>query len=153
MTKPPAWKMLGGRERLRVSIDVHPCHESMVSMAVLYRGDGRYQILGRVIKGRPASRSQIPGILICFIPHYGQRGIGVSNARSGRQATTILHSKARILSQPMYLIAAWISSRAMPIVLFPKLTVTTNRVDSGNTPRDSYHAGPLARVSYHSVSR
>lgn len=52
-------------------------------------------------------------------------------------------SKARILSRPIWSMPAWIASRANWIVLFPKLTVTTIGDDSGKTPRDSYHAGPL----------
>jgi hypothetical protein len=46
-------------------------------------------------------------------------------------------------SQPTCSIAAAISSRAIAIVSLPRLTAITKREVSGNTPRDSYNAGPL----------
>lgn len=80
------------------------------------------------------------GLLHCQL-HIKRNGAELLLVRSIAQIDCS-RSNARILSIPIYLIAAAISSRAIPIVLFPRLTVATNCVELGKTRRDSYIAGP-----------
>lgn len=88
-----------------------------------------------ILQDESPQRSDPPHFLLQIHPS-ARRTIYVGN-------NAYIHSKARILSNPMWSIAACISSRAIERVLLPMFTVTTNLVESGNTSSDSYHAGPL----------